>query len=262
LTPGRADALIPQRRLASQWKPLRATTTLAASVTISLLGGATRERGAFVMGLERRQRRCPLHRPAGYVWLERLLVAVRPRRGLVLVYYGQGKGKTTAALGLAMRALGRGWRVCMLQFTKSGEWPPGKPVGETVGATRLAPEFELLATGLGFVNILGDPFPFEAHREAAERGLALAHEKLRSDTYDLVILDEIIGAISQRQLELEAVLEVVRHRPRRVSMLLTGHDDREEFINRLLEVADLATEMRKVKHPFDAGRQAVKGLDY
>lgn len=189
-------------------------------------------------------------------------MARRPRTGQVLVYYGQGKGKTTAAFGLALRAIGRGWRVCMVQFTKSGEWPPGEPVGENVAARRLAPEFELHATGLGFVNILGDPYPFEAHQEAAERGLALAREKLQSNAYDLVILDEVLGAVSQGQLTLDAVLEVVQQRPPSVSVLLTGHDDREAFIDRVLAIADLATEMRKVKHPFDSGRQAVKGLDY
>jgi cob(I)alamin adenosyltransferase len=189
--------------------------------------------------------------------------AARERRvGQVLVYYGQGKGKTTAAFGLALRALGRGWRVCMIQFTKSGEWPPGKPVGENVSATRLAPEFELLTTGIGFVNILGDPYPFEAHVEAARKGLALAREKIQSGTYDLVILDEVVGAISQGQLDLDEVSRVVQERPRHVSVLLTGHDDREAFIQRLVEMADLVSEMRKVKHPFDAGKQARRGLDY
>ncbi len=189
-------------------------------------------------------------------------MARRPRNGQVLVYYGQGKGKTTAALGLALRAIGRGWRVCMLQFTKSGEWPPGEPVGETAAAARLAPELELIPTGIGFVNILGDPYPFEAHKEAAEKGLALAREKLASNDYDLVILDEVLGAVGQGQLDLDAVLDVVRSRPRSVSVLLTGHDDSEAFVDKVLAVADLATEMRKVKHPFDSGRQATKGLDY
>jgi cob(I)alamin adenosyltransferase len=188
--------------------------------------------------------------------------ARRPRKGQILVYYGQGKGKTTAALGLALRAVGRGWRVCMLQFTKSGEWPPGEPVGENAAAGRLAPEVELITTGLGFVNILGDPYPFEAHQEAAEKGLALARETLASNEFDLVILDEVIGAVSQGQLTLDALLDVVQGRPPSVSVLLTGHDDREEFIERLVAVADLVTEMRKVKHPFDANRPAAKGLDY
>jgi cob(I)alamin adenosyltransferase len=189
--------------------------------------------------------------------------AARERRqGQVLVYYGQGKGKTTAAFGLALRAVGRGWRVSMLQFTKSGEWPPGKPVGENMAAGRLAPEFELITTGIGFVNILGDPYPFEAHAEAAQKGFALAREKLQSGDYDLVILDEVIGAVSQGQLQLDDLIQLVKERPRHVSVLLTGHDDREEFIARLIDLADLASEMRKVKHPFDSGKQARRGLDY
>ncbi len=195
--------------------------------------------------------------------LERDEEVTRERRvGQVLVYYGQGKGKSTAAFGLALRAVGRGWRVCMIQFTKSGEWPPGKPVGENVAAARLAPEFELHSTGIGFVNILGDPYPFEAHVEAARKGLELARQKITSGEYDLVILDEIIGAVSQGQLQLDEVLALVRERPRHVSLLLTGHDDREQFINRLVAVADLVSEMRKVKHPFDTGKQARRGLDY
>ena len=195
--------------------------------------------------------------------LERDEDAARERRqGQLLVYYGQGKGKTTAAFGLALRAIGRGWKVCMVQFTKSGEWPPGKPVGENQAAPRLAPDLELIVTGIGFVNILGDPFPFEAHAEAALKGLALARDKIQSGAYDLVILDEVVGAVSQGQISLDDLLHVVQSRPRHVSILVTGHDDREEFINRLVEIADLVSEMRKVKHPFDAGKQARRGLDY
>lgn len=182
--------------------------------------------------------------------------------GQVLVYYGEGKGKTTAALGLALRAVGRGWRVCMVQFTKSGEWPPGHPVGENIAAARLAPELELITTGLGFVNIFGDPYTFEEHRAAAQAGLRLAREKMLSQQYQLVILDEAIGAVSQGQLDLEDLLGVLRDRPRPVNLLLTGHDDKGQFIHHLIEKADLVTEMRKVKHPFDQGHQARKGLDY
>lgn len=182
--------------------------------------------------------------------------------GLVMIYTGEGKGKTTAAFGMALRAVGRGWRVLMVQFTKSGEWPPGQPLGEIVGARRLEPEFELVVTGIGFVNILGDPHPFEAHREAAQKGLQLAAERMRSGVYDLVILDEVLGAVDQGQLDLEQLLELLDSRPRRLHLLLTGHDAHERFIHQLIARADLVTEMRKIKHPFDEGHQARRGLDY
>src|ERR671928_704222 len=110
--------------------------------------------------------------------------------GQTLVFYGDGKGKTTAAFGVALRAVGRGWKVLMIQYTKTGEWPKGEPMGEINGARRLAPDFEVIPTGIGFVNIFGDPYPFEEHREAAQKGLALAREKIQSGQYQLVILDE------------------------------------------------------------------------
>jgi len=183
-------------------------------------------------------------------------------RGQVLLYTGEGKGKTTSAFGVALRAVGRGWNVTMIQFTKMGEWPPGQPMGEIAGAKRLAPDFEVISTGIGFVNILGDPFTFEEHRAAAQKGLELAWESLRSGEWDLIILDEILGAVSQGQLELEQVLELIRARPHTLDLCLTGHDAEKKFLDQLLEVTDLATEMVKLKHPFDTGRQARKGIDY
>src|SRR5438270_9351518 len=110
--------------------------------------------------------------------------------GLTLVFYGDGKGKTSAAFGVALRAVGRGWKVLMIQYTKMGEWPKGEPMGEITGAARLAPDFEVISTGIGFVNILGDPYPFEEHRASAQRGLELYQEKAASGEYDLIILDE------------------------------------------------------------------------
>lgn len=182
--------------------------------------------------------------------------------GQVLVFYGDGKGKTTAAFGVALRAVGRGWKALMIQFTKMGEWPKGEPMGEIKGALRLAPDFEVISTGIGFVTILGDPYTFEDHRRAAQDGLALAREKIASEDYDLIILDEIIGAVSQKQVDLEQLLDLVRAKPRGLNLLLTGHDDKKAFIQQVIDVADLATEMTKVKHPFDSGHQARKGLDY
>jgi cob(I)alamin adenosyltransferase len=182
--------------------------------------------------------------------------------GLVMIYTGEGKGKTTSAFGVALRAVGRGWKVLMIQYTKSGEWPPGQPMGEIVGARRLEPEFKLIWTGIGFVNILGDAHPFEAHREAAQQGLELARQHIASGEYDLIILDEILGAVGQGQIDLEQLVELLKSRPRRQNLLLTGHDAEEKFIHELIPMADLVSEMKKIKHPFDEGHQARRGLDY
>jgi len=186
----------------------------------------------------------------------------RGLRGQVLLYTGEGKGKTTAAFGAGLRAIGRGWKVSMIQFTKMGEWPKGEPLGEIAGAARLAPDFEVISTGIGFVNIFGDPFTFEEHREAAQRGLALAREKIDSGAFELVILDEILGAVDQGQIDLEQVLDLIATKPHAVNLLLTGHDAQKRFLDQLMPVVDLATDMVKLKHPFDEGHQARKGLDY
>jgi cob(I)alamin adenosyltransferase len=182
--------------------------------------------------------------------------------GQTLVFYGDGKGKTSAAFGVALRAVGRGWKVLMIQYTKMGEWPKGEPMGEIVGAQRLAPDFEVISTGIGFVNIFGDPYTFEEHRDAAQKGLALYRERAASGQYDLIILDEALGAVSQGQIDLDQLLELIRTRPRELNLLITGHDDEHKFIDQVVAEVDLATEMRKVKHPFDEGHQARKGLDY
>ena len=182
--------------------------------------------------------------------------------GQTLVYFGDGKGKTTSAFGVALRAVGRGWKVLMIQYTKMGEWPKGEPMGEINGALRLAPDFEVISTGIGFVNIFGDPYTLEEHRNAAQEGLDLYRERAASGAYDLIILDEIIGAVSQGQIDLTQLLDVLRTRPRKLNLLITGHDDKKEFIDQVVALADLATEMKKVKHPFDEGHQARKGLDY
>jgi cob(I)alamin adenosyltransferase len=182
--------------------------------------------------------------------------------GQTLIFYGDGKGKTSAAFGVALRAVGRGWKVLMLQYTKMGEWPKGEPMGEIAGAQRLAPDFEVISTGIGFVNIFGDPFTLADHREAAQKGLELYHARATTGNYDLIILDELIGAVSQGQIDLEQLLDLITNKPRGLNLLITGHDDDKRFIDQVIEIADLATEMRKIKHPFDEGHQARKGLDY
>jgi cob(I)alamin adenosyltransferase len=173
------------------------------------------------------------------------------RRGLVLVFTGDGKGKTTSALGHAVRAAAYGWRVLFLQFVK-GTWF----YGEMETLERLAPEVDHRVVGKGFVGILDDDLPREEHARAAREGLAFAKEHL-SD-YDLVVLDEVNVAVQTGLLAPEDLLDVIRAKPGDVHLILTGRGAPPEVI----EAADLVTEMRPVKHPFDAGITAQLGIEY
>jgi cob(I)alamin adenosyltransferase len=175
------------------------------------------------------------------------------RRGLVVVYTGDGKGKTTAALGMAVRAVGRGFAVLMIQFIK-GSWH----YGELDGVKALAPALEITAGGRGFVGILDDRLPFEEHRKAALETLAFAREQVLSGKYDLVILDEINNAVKGGLLPVEAVLELLDVRPADLHLVLTGRAAHAS----VLERADLVTEMREIKHPYQQGILAQVGVDY
>ncbi len=174
------------------------------------------------------------------------------RQGLVMVYTGNGKGKTTAALGLALRAVGYDWHILMVQFIK-GDWK----YGELESYQRLAPNLELKRMGKGFVRILNDDKPFEDHVAAAKAALQYVKDHLNSD-YDIIILDEINVAIHEGLVSSEEVLEVVRNRPKYLHMVLTGRYAPQE----LIDAADLVTEMREVKHPFQQGILAQPGVDY
>ena len=174
-------------------------------------------------------------------------------RGLIAVNTGDGKGKTTAALGTAFRMVGYGKRVCVIQFIK-GDWH----AGELDAARRLEPELEWHRAGLGFYKIMGDDRPEEAHRKAAAEGLELARRKIASGDYALVILDEINNAIATGLVEVDEVVAILRGKPESVHVFLTGRDAHED----LREIADLVTEMREVKHPFQGGMLAQKGFDY
>jgi len=175
------------------------------------------------------------------------------RIGLIMVNTGDGKGKTTAALGTALRACGYGHRVLMIQFVK-GPWKSG----EQAAAARLAPEFELIKTGKGFFKIMGDRLPEDEHREAARLGLELARERIQSGTYDLVILDEINNAVADGLLPIEPVLELLDTKPYETHVILTGRNAHPEVIER----AHLVTEMTEVKHPYKQGIMAQKGIDF
>ncbi len=197
-------------------------------------------------------------------------------RGIVIVYYGDGKGKTTAALGLSLRAVGRGMRVLFLQFMK-GEPGEGKGVVWSTGEREFIKRMhqrgmlgkkerrrdslgtlEIRATGEGFVGILGDSEPFLVHKAAALRGLSEARSAVRSGSYDVVVLDEILRAVQEKLLTATQVRSLIVHKPKKVHVVLTGHTCPPSII----QSADLVSEIKKVKHPFDKGILACYGIDY
>ena len=173
--------------------------------------------------------------------------------GLVIVYTGKGKGKTTAALGIVMRAVGHGYRVCMIQFIK-GEWY----YGELTSSKRLEPEFEMIAAGRGFVGIIDDDHPLEDHQRAAKEAVAVAKQKTSSGIYDIMILDEVNYAIKLNLISQQDILDIIASKPRKTSLILTGNYAPEA----IMAVADLVTEMREIKHPYQSGIQAKKGVDF
>ena len=178
-------------------------------------------------------------------------------KGLVLVYTGNGKGKTSAALGNAFRALGHGMRVLVIQFFK-GDWPV--VFGELESA-KLHQGLEIIQLGKGFVKIMGDKKPFSEHKMAADEALAFAKKKVYSGNYDLVVLDEINYAIDYldiRLVELKDLIEIIQKKPAHTHLILTGRDAKPEIV----EMADLVTEMKEIKHPFQKGVQAQKGIDF
>ncbi|HZV81500.1 MAG TPA: cob(I)yrinic acid a,c-diamide adenosyltransferase [Geobacteraceae bacterium] len=171
-------------------------------------------------------------------------------QGLIQVYTGNGKGKTTAALGLAFRALGRGLRVCMVQFIKGGG-----QYGEHLAAEKFFPELSIHQTGRdGW--IFRDRLDPEDIRIAGE-ALELSRLALDGDAYDLVILDEINGAAWFGLISVEDILDLMAKKPPKVELVLTGRSADE----RVISLADLVTEMVEVKHYYQQGVQARQGIE-
>lgn len=178
---------------------------------------------------------------------------LQPKKGMVIVYTGDGKGKTTAALGMCVRAVGHNLKLCIVQFVK-GTWK----YGELEGLKKLGPNVELHVMGKGCVGILGDKLPLEEHRKEAESALELATEKINSKKYNIVILDEINVAVKLELIPVERVLELIESRPQEVSLVLTGRAADPQIV----KIADLVTEMLDIKHPYQLGILAMKGIDY
>lgn len=171
-------------------------------------------------------------------------------QGFVQVYTGDGKGKTSAAFGLALRAIGRGLKVYVIQFIKGGF-----DYGELYMVDRL-PNFKLEAFGRG--EFVTEKPPGKEDVELAQEALALAEQVVKSGGYDIVILDEINVALNLKLINLAEVLELIKNKPKHVELILTGRYAPEEII----EAADLVTEMKEVKHPFNKGYQARRGIEY
>ena len=172
------------------------------------------------------------------------------RKGLVIVNTGDGKGKTTAALGLAFRALGHRMRVVIIQFIK-GQWTPG----EVKAAQRLVPELEIHALGDGFTWVTKDPARDRQTTQGIWEG---ASRKILSGDYDLVILDEANVAMKHGYLDPHQVIDVLKRRGPLVHVVLTGRGAPPE----ITEFADLVSEIRAVKHPFKEGVRAQKGIEF
>ena len=174
-------------------------------------------------------------------------------KGLLIVYTGPGKGKTTCALGTAFRAVGQGLRVLMVQFIK-GSWHYGElDTAKLLGDDK----FELRPMGRGFVKVGGaetDPQDIRL----AEEAWAFAREQMYSGKYDLVVLDEINYVISYKMLDVEKVVDALARRPEQVHVICTGRNAHPK----LVELADLVTEMKEVKHPYTKGILAQRGIDY
>ena len=174
-------------------------------------------------------------------------------QGLVVVITGNGKGKTTGAMGMVLRACGHGLKSCIVQFMKgdlySGEWDGVKLLGGLV---------ELHATGKGFCGIRGNPYSREEHRANAQAAIALAREKMLSGQYDLVVLDEINNALKHRLVDLEQVLELLDSRPERLHLVLTGRNAAPEVIER----ADTVSEVNEIKHAYRKQIEPQPGIDY
>ena len=175
--------------------------------------------------------------------------AAKPK-GLLIVYTGHGKGKTTAALGVAFRALGRRYQVAMVQFIK-GKWK----TGEAAMAAELSGRIDFFSMGDGFT---WDTQNYAQDVASARQAWAKCLELLVDERYRVVIFDELSYVLAYNFLSVEEVLEGLKRRPPRTHVIITGRDAAPQ----LIEAADLVTEMREVKHPYHAGIKAQPGLDY
>ncbi|MEK7555625.1 MAG: cob(I)yrinic acid a,c-diamide adenosyltransferase [Patescibacteria group bacterium] len=178
---------------------------------------------------------------------------------MIIIFTGNGKGKTTAALGQAIRAIGQGKRVLIIQFIKaikSGEHKFFQKFQMQSASWRT--KFQIIRAGKGFVGILGDKLAFSVHKKAAEKALVLVKKVIESKKWDLIILDEINVAINLKLIKADDVLKILKNLPNKIDIILTGRGVPKSFI----KIADLVTEMKEIKHPFNKGKSASKGVEF
>src|SRR5438445_13847109 len=182
----------------------------------------------------------PLHAPPR---------ASRKAPSVVIVNTGNGKGKSTAAFGTALRAVARGWKVCVIQFMKSDKWK----VGEKEAATRLGVEWWTIGDGFTW-----DSRDLDRTEAIAREAWRVAQEKIQAGAYGLVVLDEITYPMNWGWISTEEVVAAIAARPVSVNVIATGRDAPPA----LIELADTVTEMRNLKHAFDRGVRAIRGIDF
>jgi len=174
----------------------------------------------------------------------------RHERGLVMVLTGNGKGKTTSALGQALRAIGHGCRTYIIQFMK------GRKYGEVIAAEKYLPNLTVEQFGLDSFVMRDNPAPVDI--ELAQEGLERAQEIIESDKYDLVILDEINVALDFKLVSLTSVLELIRNKPAGLTLLLTGRYAPAEIV----EIADMVSEVKEIKHHYASGIKDRAGIEF
>ncbi len=172
---------------------------------------------------------------------------------MISVFTGNGKGKTTAALGQALRAVGEKKKVIMIQFIKG----PFKS-GEDESSKRLSPDFSLVKGGIGFVGILGDQHKIEEHQKAAEKTWQMCKDAISGGEHDIVIMDEINNAMDLKLIKKDEVKDFLKKHKKGADLILTGRNAPKW----LIDTADLVTEMKDVKHPFNKNIKAKRGIEF
>lgn len=180
------------------------------------------------------------------------LVPKKPH-GLIVVITGNGKGKTTSAMGMVLRASGHGFKTCIIQFMKGDLY-----TGEWDGVKRLDGLVELHATGMGFCGIQGNTYTHAEHRSSAQAAIELAKDKMACGDYEIIVLDEINNALKLKLVDLEQVLGLIKAKPELMHLVLTGRDAHPE----ITALADTVSEVCEVKHAYQKDIEPQPGIDY